>query len=126
IVPKGVDTVVEVAPAANAAIDVAVLGRLGALAVYADDRDEFTLPVRKMMVANARWQFVLLYTAPNEAKEVAVEDIMAALYDEAVRVGAAAGLPLHHFSLDQARQAHAAVQDGAVGKVLIDVAEDDA
>jgi NADPH2:quinone reductase len=29
IVPKGVDTIVEVAPAANAAIDAAVLGRLG-------------------------------------------------------------------------------------------------
>jgi NADPH:quinone reductase len=121
IVPKGVDTVVEVAPAANAATDAAVLGRLGVVAVYADDRDEFTLPIRKLMFLNARWQFVLLYTAPNEAKEVAVEDIMAAVYDGAVGVGEAAGLPLHHFPLDHARQAHAAVQGGAVGKVLIDV-----
>jgi NADPH2:quinone reductase len=121
IVPRGVDTIVEVAPAANTAIDVDVLGRLGAVAVYADDVPEFTLPIRKLMIANARWQFVLLYTAPNEAKEVAVEDIMAAVYDGAIRVGAAAGLPLHHFTLDEAPQAHTAVQDGAVGKVLIDV-----
>ena len=32
-----------------------------------------------------------------------------------------AGLPLHHYPLDQAAEAHAAVEDGAVGKVLIDV-----
>ena len=46
---------------------------------------------------------------------------MAAVYDGAIRVGDAAGLPLHYFPLDQARQAHEAVQNGAVGKVLIDL-----
>ena len=40
-----------------------------------------------------------------------------------MRCGDDAGLPLMHFPLDQAAQAHAAVEDGAVGKVLIDVAE---
>jgi NADPH:quinone reductase len=127
IVPRGVDTIVEVNPAANAAIDVAVLGRLGSVAVYADSGGgEFTLPVRALMIPNARWQFVLLYTAPVEAKEVAVEDIMAALYDGAIRVGEEAGLPLHHFPLEKTAEAHAAVQNGAVGKVLIDITEDDA
>lgn len=127
IVPKGVDSIVEVAPATNAAIDVAVLRRLGSVAVYANNGgDEFTLPVRALMGPNARWQFVLLYTAPSEATEVAIEDIMAALYDGAVRVGDAAGLPLHHFPPDQAAQAYAAVQGGVVGKVLIDVTEDGA
>src|SRR5689334_21561638 len=78
IVPDGVDTIVEVAPATNAAIDAAVLARLGSVAVYANNGgDEFTLPVRALMVPNARWQFVLLYSAPAEAKDVAVEDIMA-------------------------------------------------
>jgi NADPH2:quinone reductase len=127
IVPKGVDTVVEVSPGANAAIDAGVLGRLGSVAIYANNGgDEFTLPVRPLMVTNARWQFVLLYTAPDEAKERAVEDIMAAVYDGAVRVGEAAGLPLHHYPLDRAREAHAAVESGAVGKVLIDVTGDGA
>src|SRR3954451_15895377 len=36
IVPKGVDIIAEVAPAANAAIDAVVLGRLGSVAVYAN------------------------------------------------------------------------------------------
>jgi len=127
IVPRGVDTIVEVNAAANAAIDVAVLGRLGSVAGYADSGGgEVTLPVRALMIPNARWQFVLLYTAPVEAKEVAVEDIMAALYDGAIRVGEEAGLPLHHLPLEKTAEAHAAVQNGAVGKVLIDVTEDDA
>ncbi len=123
ITPRGVDTIVEVSPAANATIDAAVLAPYGSVAVYANDGgDEFTLPVRALMAANARWQFVLLYTAPPEAKNLAVEDIMAAIYDGALRVGADAGLPLHHYPLDGTREAHAAVQDGAVGKVLIDIA----
>jgi NADPH2:quinone reductase len=117
-----VDTVVEVAPAANAAIDAAVLARLGSVAVYANNGgDEFSLPVRALMAPNARWQFVLLYTAPRSAKEMAVVDIAAAIYDGAIRVGEGAGLPLHHFPLDRIREAHTAVQDGVVGKVLVDV-----
>jgi NADPH2:quinone reductase len=36
-------------------------------------------------------------------------------------VGENAGLPLHRFPLANTAQAHQAVQDGAVGKVLIDV-----
>jgi NADPH2:quinone reductase len=122
IVPDGVDTIVEVAPAQNAAIDAAVLARLGSVAVYANNGgNDFTLPIRPLMTANARWQFVLLYTAPAEAKDIAIEDIMAAVYDGAIRVGEAAGLPLHYYPLDQAREAHEAVRNGAVGKVLIDV-----
>ena len=125
IVPDGVDTIVEVAPATNAAIDAAVLARLGSVAVYANNGgDEFSLPIRALMVPNARWQFVLLYSAPAAAKDVAVEDIMAAVYDGAIRVGEAAGLPLHYFPLEQTRQAHEAVQAGAVGKVLIDLTGD--
>jgi NADPH2:quinone reductase len=76
------------------------------------------------MQNNARWQFVLLYTAPAAAKAVALEDITAALLDGAIGVGDGVGLPLHHFPLDDASGAHAAVENGAVGKVLIDVVPD--
>ena len=51
----------------------------------------------------------------------ALEDVAAAVLDGAVRVGDEAGLPLHHYPLEQAAEAHAAVEGGAVGKVLIDV-----
>jgi NADPH2:quinone reductase len=79
------------------------------------------LPVGALMTPNARWQFVLVYTAPDQAKAVAIEDLTAAASVGAVRVGEDAGLPLHHFSLDQTAEAHAAVENSIIGKVLIDV-----
>jgi NADPH2:quinone reductase len=122
IAPKGVDAVVEVAPAVNAAADAEVLGLHGAVAVYATNGGaEVTVPVRASMTPNARWQFVFVYTEPERAKAFAVEDVNAAVQDGAVRVGEEAGLPLHVFPLAQTADAHRAVEDGAVGKVLIDV-----
>ena len=67
IAPHGVNTIVEVSPAANAAIDAEVLARHGSVAVYANNGgSEMELPVRPSMVPNARWQFVLVYTAPDD------------------------------------------------------------
>ena len=123
IAPHGVDTVVEVAPAQNAGIDAQVLAPHGSVASYANNGgDDMTVAIRPSMVTNARWQFVLLYTAPRAAKARAVEDISAAVLDGAARVGEQAGLPLHHHPLERAAEAHAAVEAGAVGKVLIDLA----
>ncbi|GAA4744230.1 NADPH:quinone reductase [Modestobacter marinus] len=122
IAPKGVDSIVEVSAAQNAATDAQVIAMHGAVAMYADDGGaEVTIPVRAQMVPNARWQFVLVYTEPARAKDIAVEDVNAAVLDGAVRVGADAGLPLHVHPLAETAAAHQAVQDGAVGKVLIDV-----
>ena len=110
--------------AANADIDVGVIARHGSVAVYADDGGApLSLPVRPLMVPNARWQFVLVYTAPADWKRRAIADVSAAVLDGAVRVGEEAGLPLHHFPLERTADAHAAVEAGAVGKVLVDVAE---
>jgi NADPH2:quinone reductase len=125
ITRRGVDTIVEVSAAQNAAIDAAVLATLGSVAIYSNNGGEqFTLPIRPLMSANARWQFVLLYTAPPEAKARAVHDITSAMRDDALHVGESFGLPLHHFPLADAAKAHAAVQDSITGKVLIDVAEE--
>src|SRR4051812_41989833 len=122
IAPKGVDSIVEVSAAVNARVDAQVVGLHGAVAMYADDGGaEVTVPVRLQMMANARWQFVYLYTLPARAKDFGVEDVNAGVLDGAIRVGPDAGLPLHVFPLEQTAQAHRAVQDGTVGKVLIDV-----
>jgi NADPH2:quinone reductase len=124
IAAGGVHTVVEVSPAQNAAIDAAVLAPLGSVAIYANNGgDEFSIPTRTLMVRNARWQFMLMYTAPAHAMAEAVEGVTDALRDRAIHVGRHAGLPLHHFSLHEAAAAHAAVERGVVGKVLIDVAD---
>jgi NADPH2:quinone reductase len=122
VAPHGVDAVVEVAPAANAGIDAQVVALHGAVAMYASDGGaEISVPVRSQMTANARWQFVLVYTEPRRAKEIGVEDVNAAVLDGAIRVGEDAGLPVHVFPLAQTAQAHQAVQDGTNGNVLIDV-----
>jgi NADPH2:quinone reductase len=122
IAPHGVNTIVEVAAAQNAALDVQILAPNGAVAIYAGTpADELTVPIRPLMQTNARWQFVLLYTVPARAKAHAVEDVNAAVLDGAATVGDEAGLPLHHFPLEKTADAHAAVEDGAIGKVLIDV-----
>ena len=74
------------------------------------------------MTPNARWQFVLVYTAPARGE--------GARGRRGGRGGRApapsgsaqdAGLPLHHFPLEEAAEAHAAVEGSIVGKVLIDV-----
>jgi NADPH2:quinone reductase len=122
IVPKGVDAIVEVAAAQNAGVDAQVIGAHGCVGVYAGTEGQrMTVPVRSQMTANARWQFVLVYSEPARAKEIGVEDVATAVADGAVRVGGDAGLPLHVYPLDQTAVAHQAVEEGAVGKVLIDV-----
>lgn len=122
IVPHGVDAIVEVAPGHNAAVDAQVLAPHGSVAIYADDTETVTIPVRAMMGPNAQWHFVLVYTEPTAAKEAGIEDVAAAVNDGAVRIGEKAGLPIHTYPLERAAEAHDAVQANAVGKVLIAVA----
>jgi NADPH:quinone reductase len=119
---EGVDLIVEVAPAVNAAVDLAVLAPNGTVAVYASEGgDELELPMWGLMSRNVRYQFVLVYTVPTAAKDQAVLDVSAAARDGALPVGEAAGLPLHRFPLERTADAHAAVEGGAVGKVLVDI-----
>jgi NADPH2:quinone reductase len=98
------------------------VARHATVAVYANNGgDEMVLPVRAHMTPNTRFQFVLVYTVPRQAKLAAVEDVAAAVADGALPVGEDAGLPLHRFPLERAADAHAAVEAQVVGKVLIDV-----
>ena len=121
--PDGVDVVVEVAPAANLRLDVQVIKPRGTIAIYANNGgDEVSLSVRETFSTNARFQWVLLYTVGWDALGAAAEDVSAAVADGALGVGEEDGVPLHHFPLERAADAHAAVEDGTIGKVLIDVA----
>lgn len=122
IAPRGVDLVVEVAPAQNAELDLAVIRNRGSIAVYANNGgDKMTLDVRKHFSLNVRYQFLLLYTVGEDVLHAAAEDINAAIVDGALAVGEKTGLPLHRFDLAHTADAQAAVECGAVGKVLIDV-----
>jgi NADPH2:quinone reductase len=120
--PQGMDIIVEVAPAQNAELDAAVIAANGTVSVYATDGgDTAALPVFPLMRGNIRYQFVLVYTLAQEAKQRAIADVSTAVEAGGFNVGEAAGLPLHHYPLERTADAHDAVRNGAIGKVLIDV-----
>lgn len=122
LAPDGVDLIVEVAPTRNAELDAAVLRNHGLIAVYASTGEPLTLDIRTHMTLNVRYQFLLLYTLGQEVLDAAAADINAAIIDGALPIGEDAGLPLHRFDLAHTADAHAAVENNVVGKVLIDVA----
>jgi NADPH2:quinone reductase len=123
LAPAGVDLVVEVALAENSELVAQVLKTRGAVSAYADSGKKLKVPVRPLMTLNARLQFILLYTVGEEALSAAAEDVSAAVAEGALAVGEEYGLPLLRFPLEQTAAAQDAVQNGAVGKVLIDIAD---
>ena len=125
VAPDGVDLVVEVAPAQNNELDIALTKVHGTVAIYANNGgDELTVQLRSIFSKNLRYQFLILYTLDPRFVQAAVEDVTEAVRAGALRVGEEAGVPLHHFPLDQTAAAHDAVEGGAVGKVLVEISDD--
>lgn len=115
--PGGIDHFVEVALHQNLELDLAVAAPHGVICSYAaDDTSVAHLPVRALMAPNITLRFMLLYTVPPDRLRDAIERTSAAL-----AAGALTTLPIHRFGLEQIAQAHAAVESGAVGKVVIDL-----
>jgi len=124
VAPDGVDIAVEVAPAQNIGIDLEVVRVHGLVSIYANNGgDEMTMPLRAAFGKNLRFQFLILYTLEAELVRHAVEDVTAAVSAGALKVGEEAGVPLHRFPLEETAAAHDAVENGAVGKVLLDISE---
>lgn len=122
IAPDGVDIVAEVDLGTNLALDLAVLRTRGTISTYANDSGKpVELNVLQNMVLNTHLQFLVLYTAGPEARTAAVQDVTAAVRDGALPVGENHGLPLIRFPLARTADAHRAVENHAVGKVLVDV-----
>lgn len=115
--PDGVARIVEVDLLANLETDAQLLAPGGAVSAYADATGEVSLP-RALLMLNARIELVLVYTMPEAAKLAAVDEINAA-----VAAGDLTLLPVHRFPLSELAAAHDAVQNGAVGKVLVDIPE---
>ncbi|MEV6495735.1 NADPH:quinone reductase, partial [Actinoplanes sp. NPDC051633] len=114
--------IVDVAVAKNIDLDLAVLKNHGTIASYADDGGaKLELSVRQSMMLNVRYQFLVLYTVGQEALAAGAEDVNAAVRDGALPVGEEHGLPLLRFPLAETGAAQQAVEDGAVGKVIVDV-----
>ncbi|UKA60662.1 NADPH:quinone reductase [Arthrobacter sp. FW306-2-2C-D06B] len=122
VAPTGVDTIVDVDAPANIGADLAVLKPGGTISIYAAAPGEsLAIPVRESMAKNVQYQFVLTYTVTDQQKTAAVAAVTEALKAGALRVGNEHGLPLIRFQLDETAAAHDAVEQGSVGKILIDV-----
>ncbi|GAA4907166.1 NADPH2:quinone reductase [Actinomycetospora succinea] len=109
-----VDRVVEVALGANLELDLAVSGAGTVIAVYANEPDDPVIPTRRLMVANTAISYVLLYGVPR----VELADAVSWTADAAA-AGALSPLPVTRYALDDIVAAHEAVEQGAVGKVIL-------
>jgi NADPH2:quinone reductase len=115
--PDGVDRVVEVAPAVNFPLDLAVCAPSATIATYANDGgEEAAVQLARLMRRNTTLRFVLVYTMPPEALRQAVVEVGAAIRD-----GALTTLPVHRYSLHDIADAHDAVEQAAVGKVVVEI-----
>jgi NADPH2:quinone reductase len=103
----------------NLELDLDVIAPGGNIAIYVGGK--FSVPSFKAMLKNASLDFVLTYTTTPEEKDNAVAAVADAVNSGAFRVGAEHGLPIHRFPLDGVARAHEAVENHAVGKVVIEV-----
>ncbi|GAA4868575.1 NADPH:quinone reductase [Actinomycetospora straminea] len=108
------DRIVEVALGANLELDLAVSGAGTVIAVYANEPDDPVIPTRRLMVANTAISYVLLYGVP--ADELAEATAWTA---DGAAAGALSPLPVTRYALDDIVAAHEAVENGAVGKVVV-------
>lgn len=116
-VPYGIDQFVEVALDQNLDLDLAVAAPHAVITSYAAHESSVAhVPVRQLMAPNIMLRFMLLYTVPPRQLRDAIERTT-----EAVAAGALTTLPIHRFTLEQIAEAHDAVEQGAVGKVVIDL-----
>lgn len=108
------DRIVEVALGANLELDLAVAGAGSEIAVYANEPDDPVIPTRRFMIANATIRYVLLYGVPTPELARATDFVQSAL-----EAGALSALPVTRYALDDVVAAQQAVEDGAVGKVVL-------
>jgi NADPH2:quinone reductase len=115
---EGVDHIVEVDFAGNFTVSREILRDNGVLALYsAGVAPQPAVPLQ-CKASNITIRFVLVYDMPEVAKQAAVQDITQLLEGGKLR-----HLAGPHFPLESVRQAQQAVEGGAIGKVVLDVAE---
>jgi NADPH2:quinone reductase len=112
---RGVDRVVEVDVAANAALDLDVLRPGGDCVVYGSGKGEFTLPFFPLIAKNVTLRFFIVYNLDAADRERAV-----AMLGGFLQRGELQHLIAQRLPLAQIVQAHELVESGrAVGNVVI-------
>ncbi|MCO8273443.1 NADPH:quinone reductase [Actinoplanes sp. TRM 88003] len=105
----------------NLGIDLDVIAPGGNIAIYVGGK--FSVPSFKAMLKNASLDFVLTYTTTEREKDNAVTAVAEAVDSGAFRVGEDVGLPILRYPFEQVGPAHEAVENNAVGKVVIEVTQ---
>jgi NADPH2:quinone reductase len=113
--PGGVERIIEVAIAANIDLDAGLIAPGREIASYGAPDGPIAGP-RALMVKNASIRFVLVYTMADAARQDAVAGVSAAL-----RAGALSAMPELRFPLERVQEAHDAVREHAVAKVLVEI-----
>jgi NADPH:quinone reductase len=113
----GVDRVIEVDVAANAAIDMEVVRPDGQWVVYGSGARQFTLPFFPMISRNFGVRFFIVYHLSESDRHRAVGILTDFLRRDTLQHNIAVTLPL-----DSIAQAHRAVESGAVtGNVILSI-----
>jgi len=112
----GVDHVVDVDFGANLQATLASLKDNGSIATYASmGKPEPAIPFYALMFKNVRLAWVFVYDMAQTAIDDAARDVNAWLSG-----GAAVLPPFRTFPLERLADAHVAVEEGAIGKVLVE------
>lgn len=109
------DRIIEVNLAANLDLDLHLTGPQSTIVTYAATGDDPVLPVRRCMSSNVTLRFMLLYAVARPALLQAAREVT-----EAASSGDLSELPIHRLPLAEVVAAHEAVEDGAVGKVVVE------
>jgi NADPH2:quinone reductase len=113
-----VERIVEVNIGANILTDLAVLARNGIVSAYGSDSNmEPKLPFGGFLQKDATLQTLLIYEAPQSARDAAARDVNALIESGTLKHQTA-----NRFSLDQIVAVHEAQESGkTVGKLLINI-----
>ena len=120
LAPGGAQIVVEV-NTENLRADLNAVAPGGNIGIYVGG--EVTIPSFKAMLKNVSLDFVLTYTTSTEEKDNAIAAVAEAVDAGAFRVGEEAGLPILRYPFERVADAHEAVEQHAVGKVVIEVTQ---
>jgi NADPH2:quinone reductase len=114
---EGIERVVEVDLAANAALDLEVLRQGGDIIVYGSGTSEASLSFSAGIRKHARVRFILVYSMPPAERKQALEQLTGVLESGRLVHNIAARLPLTHIAA-----AHELVESGrAVGNVVLEI-----
>jgi NADPH:quinone reductase len=114
---QGVDRVIELDIAANAALNLAVLKPGGACVVYGSGKSNFELPFFPLIVNNISLHFFIVYNLTAHDRARALEVLHGLLTTGVLQHNIAA-----RFALNNIVQAHECVEQGAaIGNVVVEV-----